>query len=147
MTSTRKIVLGAGALLLPLTTIFMIGAGQAWAKKGPQPGSLACSSITGSFKFNPPLFATATATSETATVKSTVSGCVATGGTAPSKGTTTNTVTYTSNGCLAVLQAPAKSVTLTTKWSPGSISPTVVTFPPATGTTSPITLSYGGAGT
>ena len=143
-----RIILGVGALLLPLTLVSTIGVGSAAAKgKSPQPGTVTCSKITGTFKFNPPLFATATSSSETVTVKSTATGCVAKGGLSPTKGTTVTTSVFTSNGCQAVLLAKGKPTTLTTKWSPGTITPSVVSFPAPTATQTPITISYGGAGT
>jgi len=108
-----------------------------------------CSAIKGSIKFNPPLTAAGASTSETATSKTTVSSCVTTGGgKTPTKGTSVITTVYSTNGCVADLEGKAKAQVITTKWAPGSIAPSVVSFPPATGTTTPtITLSYGGAGT
>jgi hypothetical protein len=46
-----------------------------------------------------------------------------------------------------VLQGAAKSVTLTTKWSPGSIAPSVGTFPAPKTSGDPETISFGGTGT
>jgi hypothetical protein len=148
---SRKFILSAGALLLPLSTVLIVGAvgvGPAWAKKVDQPGTVVCSKIAGSFKFSPPLKATATSSNEKVSVKSTATDCVATGGATPTKGTTNTTTTFTSNGCAAVLEGSGKPAALTTKWSPGSIAPTTTSFPAPTATTSPtITLSYGGPGT
>jgi hypothetical protein len=149
MKHSRRIIIGVGALLLPLSVVGAIGAGPAFAKGSTaQPGTISCNSIKGSFKFNPPLFTTATSSSETVTVKSTVTGCTtAGGGLTPKKGSNAVTSSFSSNGCAAVLEGAAKSQTITTKWAPGTIAPSVVTFPPPKSTTSPITITYGGAGT
>lgn len=154
VTPTRKLILGAGALLLPLSSVFMISSGQVWAKKGASPGTVTCASITGSVKYSPPLTAAGGASSETVTTKTTLTQCTVsgTGAKVPSKGTTSTKTTDTSNGCVAVLEAPGKAGTLTTKWSPGSIEASVVSGPAPTTTVNPpghgtITLTYGGAGT
>jgi len=150
VTPSRKFILGAGALLLPLSSVFMIGSGQVWAKKGASPGNVTCASITGSVKFSPPLTAAGGASSEKVTTKATLTQCTAsgTGAVTPTKGTTGTVTADTSNGCVAVLEAPGKAGTLTTKWSPGSISPSVVSGPaPKTALGPPITLTYGGPGT
>jgi len=148
VTPTRKFVLGAGALLLPISTVFVLGIGPASAKSSAQPGTVSCS-FTGSFKFSPPLTAAGGASSEKITSKTTLTNCVATGGgLTPTKGTTAVTTLDTTNSCTTVLTGAAKPETLTTKWSPGTIAPTVVEFPaPKTATGPPITFSLGGAGT
>jgi hypothetical protein len=139
VTPTRKFILGAGVLLLPLSSVFMIGSGSVWAKKGPSSGSVTCSSITGSVKYSPALTAAGGASTEKITTKTTLTNCVASG-----------TGTDTTNGCAAVLTAPGKAGTLTTKWSPGSIEASVVSGPaPKTSISGSgvITVTYGGAGT
>ena len=150
MTHTRKWILGTVAFVLPLTSVLLIGVGPVSAKKAPvdQPGTLQCTKITGSFKFVPPLLATSDSTSETVTVKSTVTDCTPSGGGAtPKKGTSAQTANFSSNGCAAVLEGAAKPETVTTKWSPATIAATTIAFPPATSTTSPITFTLGGKGT
>ena len=143
-----KRVLGAtAALLLPLGLVTAIGSGPAMAAAAPSPGTVNCTTITGSFKFSPPLTLAGTGGSEVVTAKTTLTNCTATGGKTPKKGTTISTSTDATNGCVAVLQGAAKSVTLTTKWSPGSIAPSVGTFPPATTSGDPATIKFGGPGT
>jgi hypothetical protein len=147
VTQTRKIILAVGVLLLPVSSIFVVGAGTAWAKKSAQPGTVTCKDVTGSFKFSPALTVNG-GSSETITTKSTLTSCAATGGTTPTKGTTTTVTVDPSNACMAVLEGAGKPETLTTKWSPGTIEPSVVSFPAPTGSVGPpITFSLGGAGT
>jgi hypothetical protein len=148
VSNARKLILGAGALLLPLTTVLALGSIPASAKgKSAQPGTVTCSTVTGSFKFSPAL-TVAGGASETITSKTTLTGCKATGGVSPSKGTTSVTTVDPSNACQAVLEGAAKPETLTTKWSPGTIEPSVVSFPaPKSSEGPPITFSLGGSGT
>jgi hypothetical protein len=147
----RKFILGAGALTLVTGAVLVTGAGLASAKAGSaQKGTLNCNKITGTFTFNPPLKATSTST-DVATVKSTITGCTASGGgLTPKKGTSSQMSSYNTNSCTAILEGSPKAETITTTWSPKSIASTTTAFPASAekiSTGPPITITLGGTGT
>jgi hypothetical protein len=149
MRPTRKIIIGTGALLVPLALVTAIGPTTAWAKSTVQPGTVTCKSVTGYVKFSPGLTA-AGGKSVKVTSSTTYSSCTATGGgISPTKGTEKSTSTASSNGCTAVLEAAPTTETFTTKWSPSNIASSTTIFPASAikSSESPVSLTYGGTGT
>jgi hypothetical protein len=124
VTFTKKIVLGAAALALPIASIAMVGVGTASAARTGTTGTgtLTCNGIKGSITFKPALKNGGTA-AENTTIKITVSKC--TGGTPnPKKGTVKQDIsTSTStNNCLSLQTSSAQS--LTVKWAGGILPST-----------------------
>jgi len=127
VTFTKKIVLGAAALALPIASIAMVGVGTASAARtsGTGTGTLTCNGIKGSITFKPPL-KNGGSSAENTTIKITVSKC--TGGTPdPKKGTVKQDIsTATStNNCLSLQTSSAQS--LTVKWA-GGITPSTSAY-------------------
>jgi hypothetical protein len=148
-----KIAMGAMALLLPVVLIGSIGVSGAWAKKAPvaQPGTLTCSTITGTLTFNPPLSATgATSGTETTAIKVAVKGCTSGSATVKPKSgkVSTSQVTNGGNSCTGLAKPSTTAETLTTAWSPKTIAATTISFPGYTPVTSPtVGFQLGGTGT
>jgi hypothetical protein len=113
---TKKLMLAAGALALPLAAVATIGVGSASAARSSTTGTglVSCTKVTGTIKFAPPL-TNATIPSDVATIKATATGC--TGGTpTPSKITTSSTITTADATCDGL--ASAAPPTLTEAFTP-----------------------------
>jgi hypothetical protein len=118
---SRKIILAAGAVILPLASIGVIGIGTASAARSNVTGSglVKCTKIAGTITFSPPVTNTGTAP-ETTTVHATATKCKG-GSPKPTKVTSTATITGGVNSCGAV--ASASAPTLTGTYTPASIAP------------------------
>jgi hypothetical protein len=132
----------------------MVGVGVASAKKAAAAGTLTCSTVNATLKFAPPLSSKGLTTgTETTSIKGTVSGCkVGGGGTVSPTGgkISSKIVSQNGNSCSGFLTGASKTPEgFTTKWSPGTISPTTSVFPAGTttGITSPdLGFKLGGKG-
>ena len=114
-----------------------------------QPGTLACTTITGTLTFRPPL-TSAGGRAGVVGINAKVSGCTASGGgKAPTKGTATGSLSLASNSCSELASPPpGLAVTIVGKWSPGTITKTTVTFTNfKTSLTPVVAFSVGGTGT
>ncbi len=123
MKVTRKLMMAAGALVLPLAAVATVGVGTASAARSGQvtgTGAVTCTTIHGTITFNPPL-ATGGTAAETTSVTATATGC--TGGTPnPTQVNSTATITGGTNSCTAL--ATAAPPTLTGTYLPaGSLNP------------------------
>ena len=138
MKLSRKLILGAGALVLPLTGVVMMGAGSASAARSSVVGTgvLTCTSIKGSITFTPPLTTSGTAPETSTIVKVTVKKCTGSTNGNPSKGTVnTNIATPTStDGCGTLASGSSTPETLAVTWAGGfsGSSSTYAGFNPAT---------------
>ena len=90
-------------------------------------GTVTCSAITGAVSFSPPL-TTKGGSAETSSINVTSTGCTPSGSnvTSVTKGVGTATLSNTSNNCTGLLNA--QPLTITIRWSPSTIKPTVVKF-------------------
>jgi len=142
----RKVLLAGAGLALMAGSVTLVGTGIASAAKAPSPGSVKCTSITGSLKFTPPLATNGTTTgSETTAFKGKLGSCTVTGTGAktPSKGTVSSSTTSNNgNSCSGFAAGAVKTgTTFAIKWAPGTISPTTITFPAGD-----ISVTGGGSG-
>lgn len=90
-------------------------------------GTIACTGITGSLTFSPPLTTKGTAAESTA-INLQAAGCTASGSNAPAVTASTATATISSptSSCTGLLTPRALTITIT--WSPSTIRPSVLTF-------------------
>jgi len=107
--------LSAAAIALPLTLIGVVGGGTAFAGSAVNaPGTVHCTSITGSVKFKPPLQLTTGGAKVSA--KGVMSGCTGTGGETGVTGKFKATIVSAGNtGCVG-LAGGTNSETFTVKW-------------------------------
>ena len=136
----RKFVMGAAAILLPLSLISMIGVTAASAKAGAinQPGTLTCAKVTGTISFSPPLITGGTAKTDNISVSASLKKCsVGGGGTVKAaKGTATASYSSSGNNCTSLAAPSTTPITFNVTWAPASkIKPTSITFPGSTPTT------------
>jgi alpha-tubulin suppressor-like RCC1 family protein len=111
-----------------------------------QPGSVACSKVTGSVTFDPPLSDTSWAPSEMALVQISVKTCSGSGGaTAPSSGVADIDIPLASSNCASLSSARTSATSLALSWSPATLGVTEVVFPGYTPSGSSFNL--GGSGT
>jgi hypothetical protein len=111
-----------------------------------QPGAVACSKVTGSVTFDPPLSNTSWAPSEMALVQISVKTCIGSGGaTAPTSGVADIDIPLASSNCASLSSARASATSLALSWSPASLGVTEVVFPGYTPSGSSFNL--GGSGT
>ena len=135
MNLTRKLMLAAGAMVLPFAAVITIGAGPASAMRHAVTGTgnPTCTKVKGTIKFSPPLTNAGTA-AETATIVATGSKCK--GGTPnPSKLTTKATITGGTSACSSL--ATAAPPTLTETYTPSSIAPSAINGGTESSVTSP----------
>lgn len=136
MNLTRKLMLAAGAMVLPFAAVITIGAGPASAAKSNPvngTGNPTCTKIKGTIKFSPPLTNSGTA-AETATIAATATKCK--GGTPnPTKVTTKATITGGTSACSSL--ATAAPPTLTETYAPSSLNPSAISGGTESSTTSP----------
>ncbi len=137
MKVTRKLMLAAGALVLPLAAVATIGVGSASAARSGQvngTGLVKCTKITGTVNFSPPLKNGGTA-AETTTVTAAATGC--SGGTPnPTKVSSTATITGGNNACTSL--ATSTPPTLAGTYLPaGSLNPSSTSGGTETEQTSP----------
>jgi hypothetical protein len=142
----RKVLLAGAGLALMAGSVTFVGTSLASAASAPSPGSLHCTSISGTLKFTPPLATNGSTTgSETTAFKGKLGNCTAsgTGAKTPTKGTvSSSTTTNNGNKCSNFASGAANSgTTFAIKWAPGSIAPTSITFPPGD-----IMVTNGGSG-
>ncbi len=116
MHKRRKVLLTAAALALPLALVGVVGTGTAFAAAAINaPGTVHCTSITGSVKFKPPL--TLTAGGTTVTAKGAMSGCSGSGGETGVTGKFKATITSSGpeHGCAGIASGTSSEV-FTVKW-------------------------------
>lgn len=139
----RKLFMGVAAVALPLGVMStVVGTGAAFAKAINQPGTLDCTTVTGTVTFTPALTTTPTTVQTKISVK--VSGCTATGGLKPKSGTATSTTSTSNDSCGTLTGGSTSPQTLKTKWAPGTkIKPTTLTFGGFLPATQPVTNDVG----
>jgi hypothetical protein len=136
--------MGVAAVALPLGVMStVVGTGAAFAAAKNQPGTLNCTSVTGTVTFNPPL--TFTAQAVTTTIKATVKNCTPSGGgLKPKSGTATSTMNTANDDCTTLAGGSTNPQTLKTKWAPATkIKPTTLTFGGFVPATQPVTNDEG----
>jgi len=118
------------------------------AASTPQAGTVACRSVTGKIKFDPPLEGNGTS-AEVASLKITVTRCRASGGgTSPHAGKAVAALSLGTNSCADLTSGDIRGTSLDVKWNPTSIGDSVIDFPAFTPLTGPkVALAAGGAGT
>ncbi len=111
------------ALVVPV----LAGCSSSSSAAGPATGSITCKSISGSADFNPPLTLAGSAP-DTTTIDLTATGCTTSGSNVSTvtSGTATTTNTTGTASCVALLNS--RPLTVTVKWDPGTIKPSVVAF-------------------
>jgi hypothetical protein len=113
---------------------------------GVEPGSVACSKVTGSVTFDPPLSNSSWSSSEMALVQITLSTCSGSGGGAsPTQGVADIEIPLATSNCASLSSPRTSPTSLGISWSPASRGLTEVVFPGYT-PTSP-SFSLGGSGT
>ena len=122
----RKVMVGGAALAVGVGVLALTGVGVASAKKSSAAtGTVSCTAVKGSISFKPPLVSTGPYVSETALAKISIGTCTGSV-TTPKKGTIKEDL-----GTITTDQCPPPTTTggsLTVKWAPGSIEPSVVGF-------------------
>jgi hypothetical protein len=108
---TRKLMLAAGALVLPLAAVATIGVGSASAARSSTTGTglTTCTKVTGTIKFSPPL-TNATIASDVATISATATKCKG-GSPVPTKVTTSSTITTSNATCNGLASAAVPTLT------------------------------------
>jgi len=113
---------------------------------GTQPGAVACSKVTGTVTFDPPLSNTSWAPSEMALVQITMKTCSGSGGaTAPTSGVADVEIPLASSNCASLSSPRSSPTSLGINWSPASLGVTEVVFPGYTPTEP--SFGLGGSGT
>jgi len=142
----RKVLLSAAAIALPLTLIGVVGGGTAFAGGSPvnAPGTVHCTSITGSVSFKPPLQLTSGGT--TVKAKGVMSGCTGSAGETGLTGKFKATISSTgpNHGC-AGLAGGTSSETFTVKWK-GDLNGSKAKFNSSTIQVAGSTIVTNGAG-
>jgi len=137
-------LLSAAAIALPLTLIGVVGVGAASAASAVNaPGTVHCTSITGSVKFKPPLQLTTGGAKVTA--KGVMSGCTGTGGETGLSGKFKATIVSAGNTGCAGLAGGTTSETFTVKWK-GDLNGSKAKFNPSTIVVQGSTIVTNGAG-
>jgi hypothetical protein len=142
---TRKLMLAASALVLPLAAVATIGVGTASAARSSTTGTglVTCTKVKGSITFSPPL-TNATIPSDVATISATAQGC--SGGTpTPTKITTTSTITTANATCAGL--ASAAPPTLTESFTPVVTGTTISGGTESFGATPDLNFTISGAAT
>lgn len=138
MRLTRKLLMGAGAVLLPLGLVTLVDTGTAWATPIVANGTIKCTALAVTVKFTPPIENTGDTNSAKAVASGTVKTCTTTAtniGTGTVTGTFALTLTTTStnnsaNSC-AGLASGSRVVSPKVSWKDSngkSIAPSVITF-------------------
>jgi len=116
------------------------------SETGVEPGAVACSKVTGSVTFDPPLSNNSWATSEMALVQITLATCSGSGGGAtPTQGVADIEIPLASSNCASLSSPRTSPTSLGVSWSPASRGLTEVVFPGYTPTKP--SFSLGGSGT
>jgi len=145
MKVNRKLILAGAGLALMTGSVVLVGTGVAVAGgKVTGTGSVSCSSVTGTLKFNPPLTTNGpTSGSETSSFKGVLSSC--SGGTPTPSGAkvTESTTTNDGSSCSGFSGNTVKTATtftITWKAKP-AVVPSIITYPAGD-----ITVTDGGTG-
>jgi hypothetical protein len=124
MGHTTRLAMGISTFSLAVVAVVGVGVQSASAHGRGAPvtgtGTVSCTHAAGRIKFDPPLTATATDTSDTATARVNLAGCTATGGNVTSAsftGHATGTVTLSSDNCSAFNGPMSVSGSLTVRWT------------------------------
>lgn len=136
----RKLFLAAAALVVPVTTVMMVGTGTAGAAKAPKAppftgaatGTVSCTGPTIKLGFSPPLTNANTGAS-TVSVKGKMSSCTVSGGMA---GETIQQAKVTGSfqatgGCLGLVNGTSSQVSLSITWK-GKVGTGKATFTSST---------------
>jgi hypothetical protein len=130
ISSRRAVVVLAtvAASLVWLPTL----AGTAGAKAGGgAPGTVSCSTVTGTVSFKPPLITPGTTKSENASIKVTLSQCTASDGSSPTKGVLSGHFTDSTDDCPSFFSSTsAETINAKIKWKGATASE--VAFPSGT---------------
>ena len=84
---------------------------------GPQAGSVVCTTLTGTMKFDPPLTSAGTSP-EVAPLRLVISGCTASGGATPKEGHGSAAIPLHTNNCSSLTSRSKSPITLAIRWSP-----------------------------
>ena len=148
MRFTRKLLIGAGAIFLPLglTTLLEGTAGATPPNIGAANGTINCTAVTAKVKFTPPIESTGDTNFATASITGSLKTCKTTGNTNLPAGShitgsvtakiTTTTSDNSANSCGGLVTTGSSPKTLKVKWvdknSSGvviaTLNPTTVTF-------------------
>jgi len=126
-------MVGSAALTLAVGLVTALGSGTAFATKhkGSIPtGTVSCTSITGTVTFKPPLTLTGTSP-ETASSKTTFSGCTASNKSVTVTGGTSKApVAVSSNSCTGLEGGGSSTAAISfdIAWSPKTAGKTVISF-------------------
>jgi hypothetical protein len=94
MDVSRRILMAAGSIALPIVLVSTIDVSTAWAANAS--GTISCSKVSGKVTFTPTIESTGDSNTETSKVSLTFTSCTVSRGTAPTKGTLTETIKTTS---------------------------------------------------
>lgn len=125
MKLSRKIVLVAAAIAFPISMVAVTGGIASAKGKVNGTGTVTCTTISGTIKFNPALKTTGPFTTEQASIAVKIGGC--SGGTPnPTKGIVKENLNPgTSNDCTSLATSAAEM--LSVKWA-GKLNPSVTAF-------------------
>jgi len=133
----------AGWALLPLLSLLTLSGHSAMTS--PQPGTVSCTQVTGSVRFDPPLTNDGSA-SEVASLLLVVKGCAAGGGgSTPRLAHGSTELSMTSSSCANLSSGSKTTVNIAISWRPTKDGSTEVNFPGYSLTsTSDLGFSLGG---
>ena len=124
MSIGRKLLLGACAVVLPVSLVTMVGVGSASAKKGPSfsgaaVGTVTCTGVTVKVSFSPP--AKLSSGGNSATIKGKFSSCTVSNLPAGvtetiQQGKVTGSTTGTGGGCTGLAEGSTAPVHLSVIW-------------------------------
>lgn len=127
----RKIIMGITAIGMPLVVMStVVGVGAAWAGINGT-GSVSCTKITGTVKFNPPIKGfTKNSNSETQSFTLTATGCKTSTGSnikTVTKGTVSKSIKTTDTSCIGLAGGSTSSYAFPVNWtsSPAANASTV----------------------
>jgi hypothetical protein len=158
---SQKFIMTGAAFVLLSSAVALTGVGVASAAKAAASGTVSCTAAAGSVTFAPPLVSTGPYVSEKTTAKVNFTSCTGSV-TTPTKGAINSVLTsITTDQCPPPTVQGSSGGSLTIKWAPGKIEPSVVAFSthgsgtggpdgglgfiyPGTGGTGSVSGSYGG---
>jgi hypothetical protein len=123
----RKLIMGVALIGLPLGALSAAATTGLASAGSPAPGTVTCTKIAGTVTFKPGLKLSTSAT-VTTKIKVTISGCTASVGKSPKKGTASVTTVTPNDTCSGLANGSTTAEDLTTKWSPTSIAPSTADF-------------------
>lgn len=127
MTVGKALAIGCGALVL-VVGLTLGDTGRVAITGGSQAGSIACTGLSGTMKFDPPLTSNGTAP-EVAPIRLTMTHCtVSAGGPGPRTGHGTAAIPMRTNNCNNLALKSKTAVSFVIRWSPTSDGSSSVRF-------------------